>query len=192
MRCLGIAEIYLYLEKELEAVKMREIEDHLASCPKCQSAVEERKALLQASESLPLMEAPPDFARHIMARIFPEKTSLRRWVAAAAAGFSSILLLCLTLFLISGYNLAHLLLNLKYSALNFTRNFFILLIKIVKLVFLLVKIIIQFLDLILESFLRLTSLIAPEVQIVLVFLALILSVSLIYGARKIFLTGARA
>jgi len=58
MSCLRLDQIYLYLEGQLPASEIKELEKHLASCLKCQEAVEERKVLLQASQTLPLLETP--------------------------------------------------------------------------------------------------------------------------------------
>lgn len=107
MNCLRINQIYLFLEKELSPSENKKIEEHLASCPKCKKAMEEREFLHQAAESLPLWQTPPDFTHQIMAAIFPEKISLRSWFTALAAGFSSTVLILSAYFLISEIGRAH-------------------------------------------------------------------------------------
>ncbi len=192
MRCLGIDQIYLFLEKELSPSEHKKIEDHLASCPKCKNAVEERRTLLQASESLPIWETPPDFTNQVMLQIFPEKISLRSWLTATAAGFSSIILTLFALFLLSGNNLPDLLTEFSHALLDIVRNFSILSVKLFKVVSLLIRIIYRFGRLIVEGFAHLTTIISPEVQIILITFTLILSASLVLGVRKKLMTGEKA
>ena len=192
MRCLRIDQIYLFLEKELSPLEHKKIEDHLASCSKCKNAVEERKILLQASESLPIWETPPDFTRKVMVQIFPEKVSLRSWLTATAAGFSSIIFTFFAFFLLSGKNLPDLLFGLSHTLLDIVRNFSILFVKLFKIASLLVRIIFKFGRLFAEGFAHLTTILSPEVQIILITLTLILSASLILGVRKKLMTGEKA
>lgn len=192
MTCLRIDQIYLYLEKEFSPSENKKIEEHLASCLKCKNALEERKILLQASESLTLWETPPDFIRQVMAQIFPEKVTARSWFITMAVGFSSIILMFLAFFLLSGQNLARLLINLSFSLLDLVRNISILFVKLFKLATLLVKIIVQFSRFLIEGFARLTTILSPEIQILLITLTLILSASLLYGMRRKFMTGEKA
>ncbi len=192
MRCLRLDEIYLFLEKELSSLETKKIEDHLASCPKCKNAVEERKVFLQASESLPFWEMPPDFTRRVMEQIFPEKVSLRSWLTAAAAGFSSIILCFLAFFLLSGENLTNFLIPLGHTLLDLVRNFSIFCIKLFKIASLLVRVITPFARLLLQGFAHLTTILSPEAQIILIILTLILSASLIFGVRRKFMTGEKA
>lgn len=191
MRCLRIDQIYLYLEKELSPPENKKIEKHLASCSKCKNAIEERRILLQASESLTLWESSLDFPSRVMAQIFPEKVSLRSWLEAAAAGFSSITLILLAFFLLSGENLGYLLLSLNHTLLNLVRNILILFVKLFKLAYLLVRIAFQFSGFLIEGVAHLTTILSPEVQIILIILTITLSVSLLYGVRRKFMTGEK-
>lgn len=192
MTCLQIDQIYLYLEKELSPSENKKIEEHLAICLKCKNVIEERRILLQASESLPIWEIPPDFTRQVMSQILPKNVSARSWLEAAAAGFSSIILMFSAFFLLSGENLVTLLISLGYNLLNLVQNLLILFVKLFKLAFLLVKIIVQFSGFLIEGFSRLTTILSPEVQIILITLTLILSVFFIFGVKRKFLTGERA
>lgn len=192
MRCLRVDEIYLYLEKELSPSEHKKIEEHLAFCSKCKNTVEERKILVQASETLPLWETPPGFTRQVMAQIFPVKISIRSWVTATAAGFSSIILMLLAFFLISGENLADLLIGLGHWLLSLLRNISVLLVKLFKLASLLIKIILQFSRLLFDGYTHLTTILSPEVQIILITLTLILSAILIYGVRRKLMIGEKA
>lgn len=191
MKCLRIDQIYLYLEKELSPSENKKVEKHLASCIKCKNAVEERKILLKASESLPLWEVPPDFTGQTMAQIFPEKVSLRSWLAAAAVSLSSIILLFSLFFIFSKENLGGLFINLGHRLLDILRSLSVLLIKILEIATLLVKIIIQFSGFLIKIFTHLTKILDLEAQIILIAFGLVLISSLLFGVRKKFMTGEK-
>lgn len=192
MRCLKADQIYLYLEKELTPTEFQKIKEHLTSCPKCQKAVEERKILLQASENLPLWEIPPDFARQVMERISPKKVTLRSWLTAAAAGLFSISLALSIFFVFSGENFLKVVFGLGHRLLDLVRTASVLLVKVFKLVSLLIKVINQFLGFLFKGLIRLTSILNPEVQIILIVLTVILSVTLIFGVRRKFVGGEKS
>lgn len=99
MKCLGIDQVYSYLEKELSSEENKKIEEHLATCLKCKKALEERSLLLQAADSLPLWQIPPDFTQQVMARVYPDKVTLRQWLTAVAVGTSSIVATLLAFFI---------------------------------------------------------------------------------------------
>jgi len=192
MTCLGVDQIYLYLEKELPSSENKRIEKHLASCLKCQNAVQERRLLLQALDSLPLWDTPADFTGQVMARIFPSRVPVWKWVAVSAAGFSFAAIAFLGYFLISGQSLVGSLNSLGHRTLDVFRSVSVLFLKLVKLLSLLIRIIVQIFGIIFEFFARLTTIISPEVQIVLITLTLILSASLFFVVRKKILTGEKA
>jgi hypothetical protein len=192
MKCLRADQIYLYLEKELTPPEIQKIKEHLTSCPACQKAVEERKILLQASESLPLWEIPPDFARQVMERISPKKVPLRSWLAAAAAGLLSISLTFFIFFVLSGENFFEVVFGLGHGLLELVRTASVLLIKVFKLVSLLIKVINQFLGFLFEGLIRFTSILNPEVQIILIVLTVIISLTLIFGVRRKFIGGEKS
>lgn len=192
MRCLKADQIYLYLEKELAPPEIQKIKEHLTSCPKCQKAVEERKILLQASESLPLWEIPPDFARQVMERISPKKVTLRSWLTAAAAGLFSISLALSIFFVLSGENFLEVVFGLGHRLLDLVQTASVLLVKVFKLASLLIKVINQFLGFLFKGLIRLTSILNPEVQIILIVLTVILSVTLIFGVRRKFVGGEKS
>ncbi len=192
MTCLRVDQIYLYLEEELSSSENERIEKHLVSCPKCQNAVQERRLLLQAANSLPVWDTPADFTSQIMARIFPSRVPIWKWIAVSAAGFSSAALVLLAYFLISGQSLVGSLNSLGHSTLDAFRSASVLFLKVVKLLSLLIRVIVQIFGIIVDFFARLTTIISPEIQIVLITLTLILSVSLFFGVRKKILTGEKA
>lgn len=100
MSCLRVDEVYSYLEGELSSGATRMIEDHLDSCPRCREAVEERRILAHAADSLPRLEAPSDFSQRVMAAIFPAKILLLSWLGGLGFWLSSVLLF-LTVFLMT-------------------------------------------------------------------------------------------
>ena len=191
MRCLRADEIYLYLENELAPSQIQKIKEHLASCPKCLKAVEERKILLQASESLSLWEIPPDFARQLMERISPKKVTLRSWLTAAAAGFLSIFLTLSIFFVLSEENLLEVVLSSGHRLLDLVRTASVLFVKVFKLASLLIRVITQFVGFLIEGLIRLTSILGPEVQIILIILTVLLSATLIFGVRRKFIGGEK-
>ncbi len=192
MRCLRIEQIYLYLEKELSPEKEREIHKHLAACPKCKKAVKERSLLHQAAESLPLWKTPPDFTQQVMARIFPERVSPLAWLGAVASGFASMILAVVLFALVTGQNLSSLLFNIYHTGLDLVKNLSPLFAKSLKVASLLIKILQQLGELLIKGLTLLTTIISPQVQIILIAIAIIFIVSSIYGIRRKLLIGEKA
>ena len=192
MKCLTIEQIYLYIDKELSAAQNKKIEEHVTTCPKCKKAVEERRLLAQAAESLPLWQTPPDFTQQIMARIFPAKVSFFAWLAAASAGFASIIVALFTFFLVSGQNLSGLIVSLNHTLWNFVRNLSLFFVKLFKLAFLSLKILPQFFGYIIKGFVSLTTIISPQVQIIVITITIILIAFFIYQIRRKILIGEEA
>lgn len=192
MRCLSIEQIYLYLEKELSPAEEREINKHLAVCPKCKKAVDERRLLLQAAESLPLWKTPPDFTQQVMARIFPERASPLAWFGAVASGFASMILAVVLFALVTGQSLSNLLFNIYHTGLDFVKNLSPLFAKTIKVASLLIKILQQLGELLIKSLTLLTTIISPQLQIILIAVAIIFIASSIYGIKRKLLIGEKA
>lgn len=192
MKCLGIDQIYLYLEKELASEENKKIEEHLNTCLKCKNALEERSLLLRAADSLPLWQLPPDFSQQVMTRIFPAKVTLREWLTAVAVGFSSITGTLLAFFMLTGQNLTTFLSNVSHTLWNSLRNIVLIFVKLFKLASLLINVFQQFAGYLFDNFARLTTLIRPEVQIIIVTFSIILVVSLIFGIKRKILIGEKS
>jgi len=192
MRCISIEQIYLYIEKELSPAEDREVHKHLATCPKCKKAVEERRLLLQAAESLPLWKTPPDFTQQVMARIFPERVSPLAWLGAVASGVATMFLAVFLFTLATGQNFSSLLQNFYHTFLDFIKNLPPLFAKILTLASLLVKILLQFGEFLIKGLTLLTTLISPQVQIIIITAAIIFIASSIFGIRKKLFIGERA
>ncbi len=189
MNCLGVDQVYLYLEEELSLSEKNMVKEHLASCSKCRDVVEERRLLLQASESLPLWEAPPDFTRQVMARLIPARMSFRKWIAVSAAGFAITAFVFMVYIIFSGQSLVSSLSSIGLRTLDLFRSVSVFFLKIVKLIALLIRVIGQILEIFIQFLARLTAIISPEVQVALIIFTVILSTSLLYGVRRKLLTG---
>jgi hypothetical protein len=184
-------EIYLYLEKELSPAEYKRVEHHIEICSRCKKVVEEREHLLLAAESLHLWETPPDFTRQVMAKIFPERVPFRSWLVAMSVGLSSIVFILFSLFLFSGHNLAHVLINLHQTLIPHLRNISIFIVKLFKMASLALKVIFQLVNFLIKSIANLTTILSPEVQIILISLTFIISTLVFFGVRRKILTGEK-
>lgn len=192
MNCLNIEQIYLYLEKELLPWESKKIEEHLASCLKCQNALEERRFLLEAAERLSPYEVPPDFPQIVMARIYPAKTRLVGWLIALASGFSSLVLALIIMLEAKKQNFLDLLISLNRSLWNLAKNAALIFVKLFKFLSLAVKIFREFFGEIFEISSKLIAAVSPEIQIILISITLIMVFFLIFGVRRKFLTGEKS
>ena len=192
MRCLTLEQIYLYIEEELTGSENKKIEEHLIACPKCTKAFEERKLLHQAAEDLPLWQTPPDFTRQTMARIFPAKVSLRAWLGAGATGFASTMLAFLFFWLATGHNISDLLIDFNHTLWNFVKNISLIFVKLFKLASIIIKLLQQFFGFLLKAVVWVTTLINPQIQIIIITIIIILTVSFAYGIKRKIHIGEKA
>ena len=192
MNCLRIDQIYLFLEEELSPKENRSIKIHISSCEKCKKAVGERKLLVEASQSLPVWEAPQDLAQRVLANIFPKRIALRDWFVTAAIGISSAVLAFFVVYLVSGQTLADLFINLNHTALNLFQNIVVVSVKAAKLISVGIQIILKILSLIIKGLGSLTTILGPEIQIGLILLTVVITVLLLFGAKRKLLAGEKA
>ncbi len=192
MNCLRIDQVYLFLEGELSSEENRSIEDHISSCEKCRKAVEERKLLVEASQSLPVWETPQDFTQRVLAHIFPKRITLRDWIVTASIGLSSAVLAFFVVYLISGHNLADLFINLNRTGLSLFQNIVVVMVKTAKLISVGIQVILKIVSLILKGFASLTTILSPELQIGLIAFSVIFTALLLFGAKRKLLTGEKA
>jgi hypothetical protein len=192
MKCLRVDQVYLFLEGELSPKEHRSIEYHVSSCEKCRKAVEERKLLVEASQSLPVWETPQDFTQRVLAHIFPKRIALRDWIVTASIGLSSALLAFFVVYLLSGQNLADLFINLNRTVLNLFQNIVVLLFKMAKLISVGIQVILKIVSLILKGFASLTTIMSPELQIGLIALTVVFTALLLFGAKRKLLAGEKA
>ena len=192
MNCLRIDQVYLFLEGELSSEENRSIKDHISSCEKCRKAVEERKLLIEASQSLPAWEIPQDFTQRVLAHIFPKKITLRDLIVTASIGLSSAVLAFFVIYLISGHNLADVFINLNRTVLSLFQNIIVVLVKTAKLISVSIQVILKIVSLILKGFASLTTILSPELQIGLIALSAIFTALLLFGAKRKLLAGEKA
>ncbi len=191
MNCLHIDQIYLFLEGELSSNEIRSIKEHISSCEKCQKAVQERKLLVKASQSLPEWEIPQDFSQRVLAHIFPKKTVLRSWAVTAAIGLSSAVLAFFAVFWISGQNLADLFINLNRTTLSLFQDIVVVLIKSAKLITVGIQLIFKIVRVILKGLASLSTILSPELQTGLILCTVFIAAILFFGAKRKFLAGEK-
>ena len=184
MNCLTIEQVYLYLEDELTPEESSGIAGHIASCEQCRNAVEERRILMEAAESLPPLQVPPDFSQQVMARIFPQKSQVRLWIAALATGFSLVIAIFMAAFLQSDLSLSGTFIQLNRSLCSFVSNLSVFFIKFIKIISLAFDLLVQLGSYIYKALTSMTSVIGIEVQITLIILTILLSITAIYGVRR--------
>jgi hypothetical protein len=184
MNCLTIEQVYLYLEDELSPEERSRVAGHISTCEQCQSAVEERRILTEAAESLPPLQLPPDFTQQIMTRIFPQKSQVRLWIAALATGFSLVIAIFMAAFLQSDLSLSGTFIQLNRSLWKFVSDLSVFFIKFIKILSLAFHLLVQLGSYIYKALASVTSVIGIEVQITLIILTILLSVTAVYGVRR--------
>jgi hypothetical protein len=192
MSHLHIDQIYLFLEGGFSLEEDLSIKNHISSCAKCRQAVEERRLLIQASQSLPAWETPPDFTQRLMAKIFPQKISLRQWFITAALGLSSAVFAFFVIYQLSGQNLADLFINLNHSALALFQNACVIVVKAVKFFSAGIEVILKILAITLKGLTGLASILAPELQITLIILTVLVSGFVLYSLKRKLFAGEKA
>jgi hypothetical protein len=191
MNCLHLDQIYLFLEGELPPEEYRSVKNHISSCGHCRKAVQERKLLVEASQSLPNLEIPQDFTRRILDSIFPKRISLRDWVIAASVGLSSAVLAFFIIYLFSGQTLTDLFIHLNQTVLTLFENIVVVLTKAAKLVYVGFLVLFKIASLIITGLGSLTTILSPQFQIGLIAFAVIVSALLLFGIKRKFLAGEK-
>jgi len=173
MSCLTIEKLYAYLDGDLAGREKKAVDEHLASCASCRCALEARRRLAQAAETLPAFEVPADFARGVLERIpvaeAPEraKKKSRGWWVALASGFATFVVSLVGTALLTGHTLPQLLPALNRFLWSNIQGIASILAKGAKLVVLTFEVLLQIAGKAFEVFKALTSLIGPEAQVVL-------------------------
>ncbi|MBN1224866.1 MAG: zf-HC2 domain-containing protein [Candidatus Aminicenantes bacterium] len=191
MNCLTPDQIYLYLEKDLPPEEMNRISSHIASCQKCRIGLKERTVFMEAVESLPLLQVPPDFAQQVMARIFTAKSSVRVWIAGLATGFSLVIAIFLAAFLQSGFSLSELFIQLNRSLWTFISNLSVFFVKTIKIISLVFDLIPKLSGYIYTTLTSITSVVGIEVQVTLIALTILMSFAAYFGLRRKIWTGEK-
>lgn len=68
-----------YLEKSLDAIRMKSIETHLVSCPFCRAETHGLADCIRQIADLPILEPPAGFAQRVMAHAREIEIETRRW-----------------------------------------------------------------------------------------------------------------
>jgi hypothetical protein len=192
MNCLRPADIYLYLENGLDPSAAREADEHLALCPGCRSALEERRALMDAVAGLPDLEVPPDLAGKILARIPPDRSSRFGWLVAFIIGLSSFFVGGLAYVILTGQSLTGFLIDGNRSTWSALRDTSMVFIKFAKLTVLGLDLLIRFIGEMGKGLARFGVLIRPEVYAACLLLFLILAALFVAGLRRMFLHGEKS
>jgi hypothetical protein len=191
MSCLTPGQIYLYLEDELLTHEREAIEKHLASCEACQNMLEDRSVMMQAVERLPPLDMPADFTQQVMAKVFPKVSPVRIWIAGLATGFSLLMFIFLAVFLQSDISFSGLFVSLNGALWTIVRNLSVFTVKLFKVTSVIVEILVQFASFVIKTLGSLTTLIRPEVQIFLITLTVVLSISALALIRRKIWTGEK-
>ncbi|MBE0461084.1 MAG: zf-HC2 domain-containing protein [Candidatus Aminicenantes bacterium] len=191
MKCLRIDQIYLYLEKELPPDEIRAIEAHLASCVKCQKAVEERRILQHAANNLPKWEPPPDFTEQIMSQIFPANLSLKSILIAISTYIGFLSLSVVVYFITTAQSFSFLHVRLLNKLIYSGQNFSIFVIKLLKLAQVSVQVILHLSGYFLRVLSHLTTLLNTETYIFFTIFTLILFALAFLGVGRIFFAGEK-
>jgi len=191
MKCLSVEQVYLYLEKQLSASEKISIENHVASCSKCQKLLEEREYLLLAVDSLPSWQVPSNFAQQVMHSISPVKATLWGWLSALVGGFLTFVVTCMIYILATGQNVSTLLINLLQTIWGQIKSSSLIIIKFFKLISVILTTISQLLESLSKGLLQILTVIKPEVQILIIAIFILASFFIIYEARRKFLLGEK-
>jgi hypothetical protein len=192
MNCLRPADIYLYLENGMNPAAAREADEHLALCPGCRSAFEERRALMDSVTGLPDFEVPPDLAAKVLARIPPDRSSRFGWLAAFIIGLSSFFFGGLAYVILTGQSLPGFLIDAVRSAWDVMRDASLVFIKFAKLTVLGLDLLFKFIGEIGKGLAHFGALIRPEVYAACLLLFLVLAALLVAGLRRMFLHGEKS
>jgi len=185
MNCLSVEEIYRYLENELQEPKRKAVEKHLSKCSSCSNAIKERNLIIQAAESLPDIDLPPDFSRRVLNQLFPQKISLRGWLAALSGGIGAALLSFTAYFMINGYDSAATLINFYRAILDAFRNLSVMAAKFLKTTTLLFKVLVKIAGYIIKGLVGAANLLNTEMQLVLIVLTFVFSMLLLIKVRHL-------
>jgi hypothetical protein len=189
MSCLTVNQIYLYLEDQVPVDERESIEKHISTCEPCKILLEDRKMMMQAVETLPPLDMPADFTRQVLAKVFPQVSPVRIWIAGLATGFSLMMFLFLAVYLQSDISFSGVFVRLNSSLWAFVKNLSVFTVKFFKIASVIFEILIQFVSFVFKTFGSLTTLIRPEFQIFLITLTVGLSISVIYMMRRKIWTG---
>jgi len=191
--CLRLEEIHGYLEDELGSAERQSCENHLAVCGRCRLALEDRKILQDAVRGLDLLEVPPDFARRVMDGLFPRRNPFSGWAAAFLAGLAGLLAAFLVFCISTGRSLPSLVIGANRAVWSFAKSAALASAKLFKVLVFSFRLLLELVKDFLTGFYRLYSnIVEPELQMLGIVLAVLLAAALIFGFRRLAVSGGKS
>jgi len=183
MNCFKTNDIYDYIEGSLSPERRGELERHLGACPGCRQAVEDRRLIAGAASSLPPFAVPDDFTDRVMARIAPAQVKHRLWLIILATT-SSLLALTAMMIIASGRSGLGIISEASHSFWELVKSAAVLTAKAATFLSLAGKTVQSLLASAAKGLSLATSVLSPELLIVILVLMTVLVVGLALGTRK--------
>jgi|Deesub1362B_J571_1020462.scaffolds.fasta_scaffold00002_300 hypothetical protein len=139
MKCLNPEKAYLYLEKGLSSSEEREIYLHLRSCPRCQQLLADRAQFMEAIKSLPHLQPPPDFTDRVMEKIINQGVGYKEIIFSVLGLITIVSLSLICLVYLAGTSLLRALSHFYQTLFSSTEALLVILVKMTKIIFLLLK-----------------------------------------------------
>jgi len=190
--CRHDEALYLYLEGELSPDDALELEAHLAACPACRDALAERRLLHEAFASLPPLEVPPDFALSVMDRIPEEAERKAGWLAALTAASVALVSCLLGFYLLTGQSLSDVLVAVSRSLSSAFGRLLPFLAKLWALGGIFLRIATDLISTLGKGLGIVSSLLGPEGLGLVFCLGVLLTLLLLYGAKRLLSLGERS
>jgi len=190
--CRRAESFYLYLEGELGPGDARELEAHLAACPACRDALAETRLLHEAFTNLPPLEVPPDFALSVMDRIPEAAEPKAGWPAALAAGSVALVTCLLGFYLLTGQSLSDVLVVVSRSLGSAFGRLLPFLAKLWTLGGIFLRIATDLILTLGKGLGIVSSLLGPEGLGLVLCLGVLLTLLLLYGAKRLLSLGERS
>lgn len=189
--CVSPERIFLYLEGEYGPDDRRAFEEHLGRCPACRAAYEERRLLHHAFTTLPAIELPPGFAGTVMAAIPRGKKSAASAFAALAAGLMALAASLTGFFLSTGQSLSDVFVSASQTLEAGISQLIPLLAKTLKSAGLALDLLYDVVSALSHALGLLSAAGRPGIAGLALGVGLILTVLLLYGAKRLLLLGER-
>ncbi len=191
MSCLRLNLVYEYLEGALDAATQAKVKTHLARCPACRAAVEERRRIHIASFGLPALEVPPNFARQVMAYLDASRSPAFAWLAAVVGSLAGVFLTFLAYIFITGQSFIGVLTSALDSLGKVAQLSLVWLGKVVKLVAVALPLLWDLGQGLVKAAGQLASSAGPGVFVPASFVLLLLMALTAFGLRRKFFAGER-
>lgn len=188
--CRSVEILYLYLEGELDPAERRGLEAHLEACPACGEALAERRLLHEAFTSLPPLEVPPDFALSVMDRI-PAADEKAGWLTPLASGMAALVVGLLGFYILTGESLSDILVSVSWSLSSGIGRLLPLFAKMLKVGGLLLDLSSGFVMMIGKGLVAFLNSLGPEGIGLILGLGILLTLVLLFGAKRLLSLGEK-